>query len=281
MTGKDLTGSRFTRLLVVAEAPSYRNPTTGKKARKWHCVCDCGNRTTVLQARLIAGRTNSCGCLRSEAVKKRRVTLTPGALYGRLTVIEEATPKALKDNKRSNRWLCECECGARLVVRQSSLRSGDTRSCGCSRRWGRSKVGLSNHPLYQTWSNAMQRCMNPRSHDYRYYGGRGIEVCDRWRASPEAFIADILNEIGERPAGWQLDRIDNARGYEPGNVRWATPSMNCRNRRSNRVFEFRGEMLSLAGIAERVGLNYTTLHSRLRLGWDFDQAVIGEKHVQI
>ena len=119
------------------------------------------------------------------------------------------------------------------------------------------------------WKSMIQRCHNPRNPSYPSYGGRGVHVCDRWRSSYAAFCADV----GPRPAGLTLDRIDGARGYEPGNVRWATKREQALNRSTTKLITYRGRTLSIADWARRAGLSSQTLHSRLTLGWPMRRAL--------
>lgn len=119
-----------------------------------------------------------------------------------------------------------------------SLKTGNTRSCGCLENKGRYRHGHSPTPTYKAWSSMKQRCSNPNVVNYQNYGGRGIRVYDEWLHSFEAFLRDV----GERPsdpagwtgkkAYWSLDRIDPDGDYEPGNVRWATPAEQRANQRS-------------------------------------------------
>jgi len=125
-------------------------------------------------------------------------------------------------------------------------------------------------PEYTVWNNIRQRCTNRGAHNFKFYGGRGIRVCDRWRRSFKAFLADV----GTRPGpGYSLDRIDNARGYEPGNVAWRSMKEQSRNTRRNRVIEFRGERMCVAAWAERIGMPQIALLKRLRRGWTVEQAL--------
>lgn len=116
-----------------------------------------------------------------------------------------------------------------------------------------------------------QRCTNPRHPNYALWGGRGIAVCARWNESFAAFLADV----GERPSGPQrltLERIDNNRDYEPGNVKWATYSQQGRNKRGNRIVEWNGTSRCLSDWALHLGINRATLDGRLRRGWAVDLA---------
>jgi hypothetical protein len=120
--------------------------------------------------------------------------------------------------------------------------------------------GRSFDPIYNVWQRMIARCHKKYSTSYGRYGARGIKVCLRWRASFEAFLADM----GERPEGMQLDRYpDNNGNYEPGNVRWATRKQNNRNRRSNRLLTLNGKTQTMTDWAEEYGINASTLHSRL------------------
>lgn len=138
--------------------------------------------------------------------------------FGRLYTIE-FLPK--------QKWLCSCDCGKRVKVLGHSLTSGHTTSCGCLIRERINKID----PIYNRWRAIISRCTNPNSTNFRYYGKRGIKVCDRWRTF-ENFRADIIAQIGPlQDNKLTLDRINNNGNYEPGNIRWATHSEQMRNRR--------------------------------------------------
>lgn len=164
--------------------------------------------------------------------------------------------------------LCLCMCGNKFVARITDLKRGMVTSCGCRLR----KHGKRNHPMYQTWHGMQLRCNDPDSAQYADYGARGITVCDRWD-DVSVFIEDIENDIGPKPEGCQLDRIDNERGYEPGNVRWVTPSQNCRNTRRNRVLTFNGVSQCVSAWAEELGIPVQTILWRLNNGKTVEQAL--------
>ena len=146
-----------------------------------------------------------------------------GLRFGRLVALRPKT----SDRHGKKRWVCACDCGKRSTAVAGDLLSGKTKSCGC--RMG-VRHGLYNTPIYVLWWNMRSRCFNPRNPEYKNYGGRGITICGRW-LSFVAFHTDILAEIGERPRGKSFDRINNDGNYEPGNVRWATPSQQTKNQR--------------------------------------------------
>jgi hypothetical protein len=190
-------GARFGRLLVIS-APVRGN-------RRVDVRCDCGTEKAVTISNL-GKETRSCGCIRTDA--RDRVRISAGDMYVRLTVVEDWRAE-------SGPLKCICACGKRVEMFAGIWRR--KRSCGCIK------------PTYDTWRGMMDRCTNPNHAKYEYYGGRGVTVCERWRDFNN-FYADM----GQRPDGRTLDRIDGDRNYEPGNCRWATKAEQLANRRPYR-----------------------------------------------
>lgn len=119
----------------------------------------------------------------------------------------------------------------------------------------------------------LSRCSDPRNNSYRFYGARGVAVCERW-LSFDNFLADM----GPRPSGKTLDRIDSARGYEPGNCRWATPTEQIRNRSNTVRLTALGETLCAAEWSARTGVPLGTLYARLNKGWSHERAITEPLH---
>ena len=147
-----------------------------------------------------------------------------GRKFGRLTVISRAESKGGKAY-----WNCQCDCGKETVVYGSYLRTGHTKSCGCYNEDKKIKHKMYGTPEYRSWNHMLQRCNNKNSHKYSDYGGRGIVVCEKWLAF-ENFFADM----GQRPHGKTLERIDVNGNYEPSNCKWATATEQQRNQRIQR-----------------------------------------------
>lgn len=156
-----------------------------------------------------------------------------GERFARLTVLE-----SLPKRRGSTRWRCRCDCGTIKAVDQTHLRSGATQSCGCfSRELAKSRtthgasVDYTLTPEYTSWKGMKQRCLNPRNPSYERYGAKGITICARWRDDFDAFRSDM----GPRPDGTSLDRIDNAGPYAPENCRWADDKTQARGSITERL----------------------------------------------
>jgi len=190
-----------------------------------------------------------------------------GVIFGQLKVISRA-----ENAGRRPRWFCLCSCGNEKVVLGENLRMGYTKSCGCSHKEKSSKANSTHKKTgtveYTAWINMLSRCYNRNKKDFKNYGGRGIEVCDRWKQF-ENFYADM----GDRPENTSLDRIAVNGNYEPSNCRWATNLQQARNTRSNRLIEFDGRLAPLSEHCANAGLDYRSVHQRLKRGWNVTKAL--------
>jgi hypothetical protein len=157
-----------------------------------------------------------------------------GQRFGHLMVVERSDRVV----KNHTAWECRCDCGVTSIALSNNLRRGLTTSCGCvareSSRQRMTQHGETKH--YRTtvehriWRGMLERCGNPNHISYKYYGARGIRVCDEWKEFPR-----FLNDMGRRPAkGMSIDRVNVSGNYEPGNCRWATPVQQRGNRRDSK-----------------------------------------------
>lgn len=248
--GKDMTNIRFgklTPILVVRK--------NSKGMYIWLCKCDCGNEKEVRGSELRNGEITHCGCERKVNIQKKDLI---GKKFGSLLVINYLPAT----KKEKSFCMCKCDCGAEIKVRTDNLRGGHTRSCaGQAKLHHKTYFARNDKRERKSWGSMIQRCTNPNSANYKYYGARGITVCERWVNSFENFFADM----GARPEKTSLDRINNNGNYEPGNCRWATAREQYMNKRipSGQVFHeiyFQGEMRTIPEIAKLTGVTYAAAY---------------------
>lgn len=188
-----------------------------------------------------------------------------GAMFGQWTFLGDFKGRA---------WKCVCACGRIGWPHSCHLKSGASvgcRKCGTKVKHGEARDNQPRTKLYSVWRTMRARCLHPSAFGYAEYGGRGIKICAEWLADFRSFAA----YVGEHPGkGKTLDRIDNDKGYEPGNVRWATSAEQARNRRSNRWITIGEETLCLTDWCARIGIKSCTASYRVReLGWSWEKAV--------
>lgn len=195
-----------------------------------------------------------------------------GDRYSRLEVIGELESVVNASGESMRVFRCLCDCGKEVSVRLKYLRNGGAKSCGCyredMRRVNKKTHGMSHTTEYEIWSDMKKRCSNNRHAHYDRYGGRGIAVCDRWLKF-ENFYADM----GIRPEGMTIERVDNDKGYSPDNCKWATYSEQARNRRNSLMLDVNGASINLTTAADSVGIHARTLLSRLRRGMSTEDAL--------
>lgn len=227
-------GQKFGRLSAI------RFHGRSKSGRKiWLFACHCGEEFPSDPGHVATGHTTSCGCLKRSGL--RRDPVADGARFGRLVALGEYR------KNRHNQYAvrCRCDCGEQCWVTEANLKNGHTQSCGClsadtaaanvivtSFVHGHARHGSVSRE-YRSWTAMINRCEDSQNRGWRNYGGRGITVCDRWRKSFVDFFADM----GPRPAGHSIDRIDPDGNYEPRNCRWADARTQRLNTRKNKMKE--------------------------------------------
>lgn len=236
----DYTGFKTGKVVVLA-FDSWHVQPSGQKKSKWLCSCECGSEFVAMGSNLKKeGHTTSCGCEKRQIFVKHREKVASGEWipeklngqkFGRLTVVGFKQWDRLTDDQRVSVWDCMCDCGTSHTTRRNNLQ--DYSSCGC---WFREKIsasstkhGMHGTPAHKSWTKMKERCYLNSYKEKDYYQDRGIEVCDRWLESFENFFEDM----GERPEGTTLDRIDSNLGYFKENCRWADLTIQAYNRRMN------------------------------------------------
>lgn len=207
-----------------------------------------------------------------------------GQRFGRLTVISRAENYVSPQGIKLARWNCLCDCGNQKIAVGAELRKGNIRSCGCFQKEVAknrlTKHGLTSTRLYGVWQDMRQGCLNPNSKAYKYYGGRGITVCDEWKDDFKAFY-DWAMENGYKeeimPSGynyWTIERINNDGNFEPDNCCWANRVAQGNNRQNNHLIEQENEVLTLAQTAKQKGVSRITLGARMsRYGWSTNDSL--------
>ena len=203
-----------------------------------------------------------------EDMGRNAINLT-GQRFDKLTVIRKVT----KNQKPM--WLCRCECGNEIVTTTSRLRSGHNKSCGCLLKEHQEKLfGQSNSRLYHIWQNMKSRCYNPEAHNYKYYGGEGVAICDDWQDFRNFYLWAINNGYADNLT---IERKDSNKGYSPENCRWATQKEQANNKRNNRLLTYGEKTQTLSQWADEYNISPKTLHTRLnKLKWSIEKALTSE-----
>ena len=191
-----------------------------------------------------------------------------GQRFGRWTVIGLAEYRV----KSYAYWHCVCDCGTLRAVRGKSLTGDETRSCGCYRieRIREVKIihGKRRTATYNCWAKMLGRCLNQDNTGYYRYGGRGIIVCERWKT----FI-NFYADMGDKPHGMTINRLNNEGNYEKNNCAWATPAEQANNRRTNHLLTSDGKTQTMAMWEKENGWRRHTLSKRILQGWTVERAL--------
>lgn len=183
-----------------------------------------------------------------------------GQVFGRLTVIKRAEVRT----KNGAVWECKCECGKTVNVLAYNLANGNSKSCGCFSRERTRKHGFCSSSVidesgtYHVWEALKQRTTKPNCKAYKNYGGRGIKIDPRWEN-----FENFLLDMGVRPHGTSLDRIDNNGDYTPENCKWSTRIEQNSNKRDNFFIEYKGEKMTISELSRRTGVGISRLRHRI------------------
>lgn len=191
-----------------------------------------------------------------------------GHKYGRLLVI-----RPIGRNKHLQIiWECLCECGNLTKTLATKLKSGRAVSCGCINKERLIKMhtthNLSKSPLYKKWKIIRNRCNNPKHEHYKYYGGKGIKMCDRWNDFNN-FYDDMFPTYKK---GLTIERINPNGGYQPDNCKWDTVKNQARNKTNNRIITYKGITGCVSMICEHFGIKSSIVYRRLNKGWSIENA---------
>lgn len=256
----DLKGQTFDYLTVVHEAPNKGKNTA------WVCRCDCGKEVVKSTDYLRSSRSScikSCGCMNPMASKD-----FTGMTFGEVTVLERVGVA-----KYGVVWRCRCSCGREFETVATSLNVGKVKRCPKSRL---PDTLSEDYPIYQSWSNMKNRCLNPNTPDYHFYGARGITICNEWIHDFDAFYYWAKSNGWEE--GLTIDRIDNSKGYSPDNCRWVDRMVQANNTRRTHLIEYNGETHSISEWARIQGMSVDLLKNRISRGVPIGEALTAPAH---
>lgn len=196
-----------------------------------------------------------------------------GEKFGKLTVVER------RKNSKSGKamWLCECECGNKVIIPTYRLTMGETRSCGCLKKESKNFTHkMSKTRIYYIWLDMKKRCHDQKNKSFKHYGGKGITVCEEWEKDFMSFFKWAMeNGYSEELT---IDRINGELGYSPENCRWANKITQNNNRKNSLFVEYMGETKTLSEWCRQYERNYKMVYQRFRkLGWQFEKAMFTPK----
>jgi len=197
-----------------------------------------------------------------------------GQRFGRLVVLERVGTYVQPCGSKSPTYRCKCDCGNETVVPARNLRSGNTQSCGCKKH---PEYYRHSERLYGVYRCILDRCRNPNNENYKYYGGRGIDICEEWKKDYAYFrewaYENGYSENDNNRFTCTIDRIDVNGNYCPENCRWVSSKEQGMNRRNNVRFEIDGVLYSYKELSEIYNINERTLRGRIHDGWSIDKAI--------
>lgn len=265
-------GDRFNKWTVIEELdPKIVYGKRKAIKRMILCVCDCGNIQKIQLSGLVGGHTKSCGCMLKEAGMKRRKEYPKGMRFGKLVIIKEVDPRKL-----DRCFLCQCDCDKEVISRLSALKRKGGSSCGCTRRKPMIKnrsenYPYTNHRLYSIWGDMKKRCYNKNSRAYKWYGDRGIRICQDWLDRFLNFYNwAIANGYSD---DLTIERLNPTKNYDPLNCTWIPWSEQNNNKGNSRFIIYKGVNMTVGQAAKIYGIDYHTLIGRLNREWSVSDAI--------
>lgn len=256
-------------LTVLKRIEDHKDPN-GKKRIMYECICDCGNKCKALGESLKVGDKKSCGCLQKVNLANKK--------FGRLTVIKRDGTQTYSNGNKSSTWLCRCDCGNYKVVAYPNLVNGGIVSCGCRRAeiFNKQTHGKSKTRLYAMWAGIKSRCYYKNNISYKYYGARGIKMCDEWRNDFMSFYDWAINNGYDETLSKKyqtIDRIDTNLDYTPDNCRFVDMTTQSNNKRNNVRYIYNNEEHTISEWARIFDMKPCTLGARLRRGMSINEAL--------
>lgn len=266
MAYQDITGVKFGYLTVMKEVEPFIN-SKGKQERMWLCKCDCGNTKIVKRSCLKWGTNSSCGC---KTIAKE---INPGDRFGKLFVVMQGQNMREKTGHMRRTYICQCDCGNIISVYGKDLLAGRKKCKRCKIPEKIKRNTIKNKRIYNIWNCMINRCYNTNSSNYKYYGGKGISVCENWKCEGgyNNFLQwSLLNGYKD---DLSIDRIDVLKNYTPDNCRWVDIKTQSRNKTNTIYVNYNGHRKCLAELAEENNIDYNLLSGRLKRGWDIEKAL--------
>ena len=259
-------GDKSGKLTILEILGKYK-----PNCRDYYCLvkCDCGNEEIIKCTYISTGERTMCEQCKKEEIKNNQI-MKIGEKFGKLTIVEYlGQGKNTKD--KHFRYKVKCECGEEEVVSSTLLRTKKRMCCKCSRKEN-TKHNMSRTRLYGIYRSMKQRCYLKTSKAYKYYGGRGIKVCDEWRNDSSKFFEWAL--ANGYKDGLSIDRVDVNGNYEPSNCRWTTAVVQANNQRTNRKLTYNGETHGIYEWERIMGLPHNLIGVRIReCGWSAEKAI--------
>jgi hypothetical protein len=243
-----MMGKSFGEWIVISEAK--------KRGYNyyWLCRCSCGTIREVSEKSLKGGKSKSCGC--------KNIKSITGKTFGELNVISEEI--------KNGEHLCTCKCSCGIIkdIEMAGLVSGRVVSCGHIQKRNFLKIvtrhGLSGTRIENIYRCIISRCFNPANPSYKYYGGRGIYVCEEWSGGSGFINFYSWAQINGYDRFLSIDRIDNNKGYSPENCRWITHKGQMNNMSRNHYISHNGLILTISEWADHLGVKYKRIEYLLR-----------------